>query len=144
MAKDGKEVNHECVYRGEHNEKARQPVEKVPTAPPEPVARLVALSVLAGHRGSYRPSGHFNLRRQERNFDVFDIEYAIRNGKCIESGKYSEDNKNHEFVYSCNIDGVDFEAVFALSAIHDLIEAPLMVLMSGIWKTKSGKRLKRY
>lgn len=144
MSKDEKELNHECVYLGSHSETAAKPLEKVPSAPSEPVAKMVALSILAGSRGSYRPSDHFNQRMVERNFNVFDVEYAIRNGNCIESGKYSAEHENHEFVYSCTIDGVDFEAVFAISAIHDLIERPLMVLMSGIWKTKSGKRLKRY
>ena len=80
----------------------------------------------------------------ERNFDVFDIEYAIRNGRCIECGEYSDEHKSHKYMFRCDIDGVEFDAVFALSAERDLIESPLMVLITGCWKTKSGRRINRY
>jgi hypothetical protein len=34
--------------------------------------------------------------------------------------------------------------VFSLSAEHDFIAAPLLTLITGCWKTKSGKRKKTY
>jgi len=80
----------------------------------------------------------------KRNFDVFDIEYAVRNGNCVEGGEYNDSYKNHKYVFRCDIDGVGFEAVLALSAEHDLIKSPLMVLITGIWKTQSGERRERY
>lgn len=144
MTEDGKEVNHECIWRGQHQETAGKPMEPKPVAPSEPLARTVALSVLGGGRGSYRPTPHYNRRTAERNFDVFDMEYAIRNGKCIEFGEYSEEHENHKYIYRCDIDGVEFDAVFALSAQHDLITSPLMILITGCWKTKTGKRRNRY
>jgi hypothetical protein len=99
---------------------------------------------LGGHRGSYRPSDHFREQMEERNFDVFDIEYAIRNGLCIEPGEYSDEYKSHKYVFRCDIDGVGFDAVFALSVERDLIKSPLMILITGCWKTKTGKRANRY
>jgi hypothetical protein len=142
VAKD-KEVPYECVYLGTHQPPA-EPVEQTPVAPSANLVQMVALSVLAGVRGSYRPSVHFGRQMMERNFDVFDMEYAIRNGKCIEQGEYSAEHKNHKYVFRCAIDGVDFEAVFAISAEHDLIESPQMILITGCWKTKTGKRRNRY
>ena len=145
MAKDDskKQIAHECVYLGRH-EVAMEMVEKIPTAPSAELARMVALSILDGDRGSYHPSFHFGPRTKERNFDVFDMEYAIRNGKCIEAGEYFADRKNHKYVFRCDIDGVEFDAVVALSAEHDLIKSPLMILVTGVWKTNDGKRRKRY
>jgi hypothetical protein len=143
VAKD-KEVNHECVYRGRHDETTMQPMEQRPAAPSAELVRTVALSVLGGDRGSYFPSDHIRSQMTERNFDVFDIEYAIRNGRCIECGEYSDEHKSHKYMFRCDIDGVEFDAVFALSAERDLIESPLMVLITGCWKTKSGRRINRY
>lgn len=144
MARDEKEINHECVYLGLHQVTPLQPVEQIPVAPSVELARLVALSVLDDERGRYRPSIHFCLQMSERNFDVFDVQYAIRNGKCVESGEYSEEEKSHKYTFRCDIDGVGFDAVFALSAEHDLIKSPLLVLITGCWKTKTGRRSNRY
>ena len=141
--KDGNEVNHECTYVGGHG-KAMKPVGSRPIPPKPDLARSVALTVLGGERGSYRSSDHFRDQVVERNFDVFDIEYVIRNGVCIETGEYCDEHRNYKYMFRGDIDGVDFDAVFALSAEHDLIKAPLMVLITGCWKTKTGKRLKRY
>ena len=144
MAKDDKEVNHECFYVGQHEEIGAKPLEQKPVAPSVELARMVGLSILGGHRGKYRRSDHFLDQMAERNFDVFDVEYTIRNGKCTESGGYSDEHKNHEYVFRCDIDGVEFEAVFALSAEHDLLKSPLMILITGCWKTKTGRRVNRY
>lgn len=142
--KDNNEVNHECTYVGEHDGTGLQPADKRPAPPSVELARTVALGVLNGERGCYRSSDHFALRMTKRNFDVFDIEYAVRNGNCVEGGEYNDSYKNHKYVFRCDIDGVGFEAVLALSAEHDLIKSPLMVLITGIWKTQSGERRERY
>jgi hypothetical protein len=138
------EVNHECVYVGEHDGTALEPVEQIPVAPSADLARSVALSILGGDRGSYRPSDHLRARMSERNFDIFDVEYAVRNGRCIENGEYYVEFKSHKYVFRCDIDGVGFDAALALSAEYDLIKSPLMILITGCWKTKTGRRMQRY
>jgi hypothetical protein len=145
VTKDGKEVNHECVYLGRHDDdNAAQPLKQRPAAPSAALAQTVALSILGGYRGSYRPGIHFSLRMSERDFDVFEMEYAIRNGRCVGPGEYSDEYKDHKFVFRCDIDGVEFDAVFALSIERDLIKSPLMILITGCWKTETGKRRSRY
>lgn len=144
MAKDAKEVEHKCVYVGSHENTPLQPVEQMPTPPSRAFAQSVALSILGGVRGRFRRSSHFAQQATEREFDVFDVEYAIRNGTCVEGGIYCSDNRDYKYTFRGCIDGVDFDAVIALSAEHDLLESPLMILVTGCWKTKSGKRKKRY
>ena len=143
MTKDDTKV-HRCVYLGRHEETAMEPMEQRPVPPSTDLARAVALSIVGGDRGSYRESDHFRDQMADRNFDVFDMEYAVRNGRCIESGEYSDEHKDHKYVFRCDIDGIEFDAVFALSAEHDLIKSPLMILITGCWKTKTSRRRNRY
>jgi hypothetical protein len=140
VAKDDKEVKHECAYVGSHEDSKLEIVERRPVAPSAEFARMVALSVLGGSRGKYRTKAHCGKQMTDRTFDVFDMEYVIRNGKCIGSGEYCEGYKNYKYTFHGNIDGIGFDAVFALSAEHDLIKSPLMVLITGCWKTKTGRR----
>ncbi len=144
MTKDDKEVVHRCRYVGSHDTSAMQPVDKQPTPPSPSFAQTVALSILGGFRGRYRTAQHFRKQMADRDFDVFDMEYVIRNGKCVGDGAYCPEERNHKYTFRGNIDGVEFDAVFALSAEHDLIASPLMTLVTGCWKTKSGKRTTRY
>jgi hypothetical protein len=81
---------------------------------------------------------------KERDFDIFEMEYVIRNGRCTEAGIFCVDHRNHKYTFRGNIDGTDFDAAFALSADHDLIQAPLVVLITGCFKTPSGRRRKTY
>jgi len=135
---------HECTYIGPEQEPALETV-AIKQIPPSPAfAQSVALSVLGGNRGRYRPSAHFQQQRDNRDFDVFDIEYAVRNGKCVGDGEYSETHKDFKYCFRCDIDGVEFDAVIALSAEHDLLSSPLLILITGCWKTKSGRRRRRY
>ena len=142
MAKDKrKEVVHECRYVGP--DAAQQPLRQLAAAPQSPTpeaAKEIALHILSGSRGSYLSRRHYDERAEERDFDIFDIEYAIRNGTCIRGGVYSAEHRNHEYTFRANIDGIDFDAAFALCAKHDLIESPLLLLISGVWKTKTGKK----
>ena len=145
MAKDNhKEVVHECIFVGSTDTTAMQPLEQKPVPPSSDFARTVALSVLSGTRGNYRPSNHFSKQMAAREFDIFDMEYAIRNGKPVGEGAYSGEHKDFEYTFRGNIDGTDFDAAFSLSAQHDFIKSPLMILITGCWKTKSGKRKKTY
>jgi hypothetical protein len=144
VSKDDKEAKHECVYVGPHEDTRMQLAGKSPAPPTNEYAREVALSILDGSRGKYRSRDHFQKRMKEREFDVFEVAYVIRNGKCVEDGHYCDEQKNFEYTFGGDIDGVGFEATFALSAEHDLIKSPLLILVSGVWKTKTGKRRKRF
>jgi hypothetical protein len=145
VAKDGdNDVAIVCVYRGKHQAMAMRPVEQEPTPPTPAFARCVALGILDGAKGGYRSRQHFRDQMAARQFDVLDMLYAIRNGQCVEGGKYSSEHKNFKYTFRGCIDGVEFDAVFALSAEHDLLTSPLMLLITGVWKTKSGKRGKTY
>ena len=141
---DHKEVEHEYVYTGPSSAPAMQPLEQKPVSPSPEFARSVALSVLGGTRGCYEPSCHFSDQMAERGFDVFEMEYVIRNGSPTEPGEYSEEHKDHKYTFRGNIDGTDFDAVFSISAEHDFIKSPLMRLITGCWKTQTGKRRKRF
>lgn len=144
MAKDANEVEHQCVYVGSHENAAMQPVDRTPVPPSSEFARSLALSVLGDVRGRFRRTVHFSQQMVQRTFDIFDVEYAIRNGSCVGSGVYCPDNINYKYTFRACVDGVDFDAVFALSAEHDLLESPLLILVTGCWKTKTGKRTKRF
>lgn len=144
VAKDDKEVKHECVYVGPRQEKLTQPIKGQPAPPSTALAKTIVLNVLGGARGGYRPTVHCRKQMADRGFDIFDMEYAIRNGECSGGGSYSDEHKNFKYTFRANIDGIDFDAVFALSAEHDLISEPTLILITGCWKTKSGKRGNRY
>jgi hypothetical protein len=139
-----KEVLHECVFVGSHDATALQPLEQRPAPPPPEYARTLALGILCGARGRYQSSKHFRDQMAERGFDIFDMEYAIRNGQPVGIGEYSEKHKDHKYTFRGNIDGTDFDAVFSFSSEHDFSTSPLMILITGCWKTKSGKRRKTY
>ena len=141
MAKD-EEVK--CWYTGDAGVRAMQPVESKPTPPSTEFVRQVALGILNGDRGRYRTSNHFSEQMAARGFDVFDFEYVIRNGAPVGPGEYSEEYDDHKYTFRGTIDGTSFDAVFSLSAKHDYIKSPLMILITGCWKTKSGKRTKTF
>jgi hypothetical protein len=144
VATNDKEVQHECWYTGDHDLIPPDCIDRKPISPSPDLAREIALGILGGRRGRYHPSQHFRDQMAERDFDVFDMEYAIRNGTCVKGGEFCEEFRNHKYAFRANIDGIDFEAVFALSAVHDLIRSPLMVLITGCFKNASGKRSKSY
>lgn len=145
MKNGRKSEPHECIYVGPEQEPAMEPIEQTPTPPSVEFARTVSLSILGGNRGRYRPSVHFRDQMTDRGFDVFDVEYAIRNGQClIGSGQYSAVHKDFKYVFRCDIDGIPFDAVVALSAEHDLVTSPLLILITGCWKNRSGRRRRRY
>jgi hypothetical protein len=140
---DQKQARHECVYTGPHEETSLEPLDPTPIAPSEDVVRAVALSVLCEARGSMRSLPHFKQRMKTRNFEIFDMIYVIKNGECVKA-QYCPDFKNHKFTFRGLIDGVEFDAAFALSPSHDFVKAPLLYLISGCWKTSNGARAFRY
>ena len=144
MAANDKEIRHECWYRGPHEQNDARCIETKPIAPRPEFAQAVALSVLDHQNGRYHSTGHFNRRTRERDFDVFDMAYAIRNGKCVGEGKFCEDFRNFKYTFRASVEGTDFDACFALSIDHDFIRSPLLVLITGCFKTKSGKRVRSY
>lgn len=133
-----------CRYVGEEDRSQGELTDAVPATPPAEFARQVALTILGGAIGRYRPSNHFSKQMVEREFDIFDIEYVIRNGSPVGDGEYSAEHRDHKYTFRGYIDGTEFDAVFALSAEHDFIKSPLMKLITGCWKTKSGKRTTSY
>lgn len=144
MAANDKEAQFECWYRGSHEQNDSRCLENKPVAPAPDFAQTIALGVLGGRIGRYHSCTHFRERMDERDFDVFDIEYAIRNGRCIEGGTYSEEFRTYKYTFRANIEGTDFDATFALSADHAFIESPLLVLITGCFKTATGKRSRSY
>jgi len=144
VAPNDKEVQHECRYLGSHEQDALKCTDSQPPSPSPDFARKVALEVLGGRRGRYHSTVHVQEQMTERHFDIFDMEYVIRNGGCVEGGEFCEEARNHKYKFRGNVDGVDFDAVFALSAEHDFIQSPLLVLITGCFKTASGKRVKTY
>lgn len=145
MAKDDQsKETHECVYLGDHDLDVMQPLEQVPAPPSAAFAKQVALTVLCGSRGAYRPTIHCSGRMKKREFDVFDFQYAIQNGECVEDGKYCAEHEDFQYCFRGEVDGQMFDAVFALCAKHDLINSPLLKLISGCWKNKSGTKRSRF
>jgi hypothetical protein len=69
--------------------------------------------------------------------------YELARSVSLKS-EYCPDFQSHKYTFRCLIDGVEFDAAFALSAKHDLIKAPLLYLISGCWKTETGSRAVRY
>lgn len=143
MPPSDREIPHECTYLGTHERNPPKSTDK-PLPPTADFAQAVALSILGGRVGAYRSGPHVRRRMRERDFDIFDIDYVIRNGACVQGGTFCEEYRNFKYTFRGNIDGVEFDAVFALSADHHLIESPLMVLITGCFKTESGKRSRTY
>jgi hypothetical protein len=143
VAPKDKEIRHECTYVGPHDRPQEYSDDK-PISPSPGRARDIALSILSGKTGRYHSSVHFRNRMEERDFDVFEIEYVIRNGRCLKGGEFCEKFRNHQYTFRGDVDGIGFDAVFALSADHDLIKFPLLILISGCFKTKSGRRGRTY
>lgn len=140
MGTNDKRTEHEFSYCGEHDTAAPVSSDANPPSPSPGAARMIALGILGGIKGRYWPTPHFRNRMDERGFDVLDVEYVIRNGECVRRGEFNAEFRHHKYTFRGNLDGVDFEAAFALSADHDFLESPLLILISGCFKNRSGKR----
>ena len=141
---DDQKEPHECVYTGSYEGKPLDPIKNSPLEPPsEPLVRTVTLGILCGGRGCMKSLPHFKRRMKLRNFDIFDVIYVVRNGACIKV-EYCDEFEDHKFTFRGLIDGLEFDATFALSARYDLVKAPLLFLITGVWKNDSGTRFSRY
>jgi hypothetical protein len=95
-------------YCGEHeHDSAAQrpkPADSNPIPPSPEAARAIALRVLEGAKGRMLPTQHYQERMEERNFDVLDIEYVIRNGAC-KAHEFVPEKRQHKYTFSGHIDG---------------------------------------
>lgn len=128
----------EIVYRGPHN----QCVNTQPQKPLSPeTARVVALSAWR-NPGRLRITDHFNMRVSKRNFDIFDVEYVLRHGVPLGSAIFcsGKGRNNYKYRFWCKVDGLGLRVVFAIDATQDYQSAPLVILITAAWDTKTGAR----
>lgn len=127
---------HKISYKGpiRENHKAQ------PQAPLSPeAARRVALS--AWERGGrIRPTHHFRSRASQRGFTIIETEQVIRYGRCVAGVEACPEFRNYKYLFEAEIDGVRLRISFALDGTQDYQESPVLILISGVWKTKSGTR----
>lgn len=144
MGTNEEKIEHAFSYCGSHGSECQHQSDENPISPSAGRAQAIALSVLGGDKGRYRLTKHCCERMAEREFSVLDMEYVIRNGKCIQEGVFIPNLRQHKYTFRGNIDGTQFDAAFALSADHDLVEDPLLVLISGCYKNRTGKRKRTF
>ena len=105
-------------------------------------ARVVALSAWRGPGRLHRVP-HFLKRARERNFTILDFEYAVKHGKVVSGPTFcGEPHNNYKYCFRSNVDGINLEVSFALDATQDYTAGPLVVLITAVWKTRSGCRNK--
>lgn len=128
----------EVTYRGPLNQSA----DAMPQKPLSPEgARVVALSAWR-LPGRLRLTSHFNMRVVQRKFDIFDVEYVIRNGTPIGKAIFCKGagRNNYKYRFRGNVDGLGLRIVFAIDATQDYFSAPLVILITAAWNTKTGAR----
>ena len=104
-------------------------------------ARRVALEAWT-NQGRVRPTEHFRKRATERGFTTLDVEQVIRHGKPKSGPDLCAEFDNYKYCFRGRIDGVTLEVTFALDATQDYESNPLAILITGVWKTATGKRWK--
>jgi hypothetical protein len=112
-----------------------------PQAPLTPeTARSIALS--AWHApGRLRISDHCKKRMRERGFDILDFEVVVKHGRPVGPAiKCGAPHHNYKYCFSTLVDGERLEASFAVDPSQDYQQAPLVVLITGVWKTKTGTK----
>lgn len=128
----------EIAYRGPAN----PCVDAQPQKPLSPeTARVVALSAWR-LPGRLRLTDHFNMRVRQRNFDIFDVEYVIRRGTPVGNAVFcrGKGRNNYKYRFWGKIDGLGLRVVFAIDATQDYHSAPLVILITAAWDTKTGSR----
>lgn len=146
MGGKNEEQQEMLLYAGPLADKPSKPFDvsgQIIAPPSIGLAKEIVVAVLGGYRGRYHPSDHWRRRRVLRNFDVFDMLYVTQNGRCTEPPTYSLKHDNYKFSFCGDVDGIEFEAVFAISAKHHRIKSPLLILVTGCWKNKTGIRKRR-
>lgn len=103
-------------------------------------ARVVALSAWR-LPGRIHITEHFTMRTRGRNFSILDAEEVLRRGKPIDDPMFCpEPHNNYKYKFRAGVDGTLLEIAFAIDATQDYLKAPLVILITGVWKTRSGIR----
>jgi hypothetical protein len=124
------------VYVGPLNPRS-QAVAQKPLTPES--ARVVALGAWRLD-GRLRPVAHFKKRMKQRKFSILDIEEVLRRGRPKGNGRFCPDHRNYKYEFQGSVDGVGLRVVFAIDATQDYMSAPLVILITAAWNTKSGIR----
>jgi hypothetical protein len=72
---------------------------------------------------------HFTERCGQRGFNSIDAEQLIRKGR-IESSRYDEDYHDWVFEIIGNVDGKSWKIVVALDCSEDVLESPVITLIT--------------
>jgi hypothetical protein len=77
----------------------------------------------------------------ERGFDILDLEFVIKHGRSDgPAEKCGVPHKNYKYCFSAVVDGERLQAAFAVDPAQDYQHAPLIILITGVWKTKTGTK----
>lgn len=82
------------------------------------------------------------MRVRERKFDIFDVEHVIRRGFPVGRAVFckGEGRNNYKYRFRGIVDGLGLRVVFAIDATQDYFKAPLVILITAAWDTKTGVR----
>lgn len=137
---------NEKDFQEEHVFTYRGPIYKRgqanPQAPLSPeTARLVALESW-GKGGRIRSTDHFRTRSSERNFSTLDVQEVIRHGRPECKAEFCREFNNYKYRFQGMVDGLELRVAFALDATQDYSASPLVILITGVWRNKTGARKK--
>jgi len=103
------------------------------------MARSIALN--GWRTGRLRITEHCRRRMKERGFDVLDIEHVIKRGRPDGPAvKCGAPHENFKYCFTCSVDGARLQVAFALDPTQDYQTAPLVILITGVWKTATGTK----
>lgn len=114
------------------------PIHCSPSATPEaPVTpanglQIIRKALLAGRK---QISEHFKRRSTERGFDAVDAHNVIRNGRLRRQPEYCPDFKNWKYRVIAEVEEKQLEIVVALDPGEEYEKSPLIVLVTGYWRT---------
>jgi len=129
-------LDNEFVYTGPTDQEARTKPQAPLTAE---TARVVALS--AWRTGRLQRTPHFLMRLKARGFSILDVESVIRYGRVVAGPTpCGPPHNNHKYYFRDDVDGVGLKVSFALDAEQDYATCPLVVLITAVWCTASGRR----
>lgn len=132
------EEEHSFIYQGQIPRGAKAS----PQAPlSAETARVVALNAWYS-KGRIRLTGHFRKRTGERKFTIFDVEHVIRYGKPSCPVEFCTKFANYRYRFEAEIDGLTLKIAFALDATQEYHISPLVILITGVWKNRTGKRIR--
>lgn len=127
---------HEFIYCGPIN-RGNRTQSQTPLTPE--AARTVALKAWC-KGGRLRPTEHFRHRSIERKFTIIEVEFVVRNGRPTDRPEFCERFNTYKYRFEAIVDGLPLRVAFALDATQDYDATPLVILITAVWKTKSGLR----